>query len=125
MTATEKLRQQLDERGIKWGTGFGGDTLWTGRHGIEWRWDKQNSNLAMFTHEITPEQAIEATIGDSDNNQLKAENDKLRELVKSMYHDHNQLKAENDKLRELVNSMSHDLIHYVTDMRALGMEVEI
>lgn len=85
MTATEKLRKQLDERGIKWGTGFGGDTFWTGRHGIEWRWDKANGNLAMFTHAITPEQAIEATLGDSDHDQLKSENDKLRELVRDAW----------------------------------------
>lgn len=63
MTATDELRRLLDERGVEYGSGFGGDTLWTGRHGIEWRWDKQDGTLAMFTHAITPEQAVEATLG--------------------------------------------------------------
>lgn len=63
MSATDELRRLLDERGVEWGTGFGGHTLWTGRHGIEWRWDKQEGILAMYSHAITPEQAIEATLG--------------------------------------------------------------
>ena len=63
MSATDELRRLLDERGVEYGTGFGGDTLWTGRHGIRWRWDAQEGKLAMFTHDITPEQAVEATLG--------------------------------------------------------------
>lgn len=63
MSATDELRKMLDERGVEWGTGFGGDTLWTGRYGIEWRWDKQEGTLAMYSHAITPEQAIAATLG--------------------------------------------------------------
>ena len=64
MTATEELRRLLNESSVKWGSGFGGDTLWTGRHGIEWRWNKQEGTLAMYSRTITPEQAIEATLGD-------------------------------------------------------------
>lgn len=63
MSATDELRRMLDERGVEWGTGFGGDTLWTGKHGIEWRWDKQEGILVMYSHAITPEQAIAATLG--------------------------------------------------------------
>lgn len=67
MSATDELRKMLDERGVEWGTGFGGDTLWTGRHGIEWRWDKQEGTLAMYSHTITPEQAIATTLGSEVN----------------------------------------------------------
>ena len=63
MTATDELRKLLDNRGVEYGSGFGGDTLWTGRYGIEWRWDKQEDTLAMYSHTITPEQAIAATLG--------------------------------------------------------------
>lgn len=63
MTATDELRRMLDERGVEWRRGFGDDTLWTGRHGIEWRLDKQEGALAMCSHAITPAQAIEATLG--------------------------------------------------------------
>ena len=63
MSATDELRRLLDERGVEYGSGFGGDTLWTGRDGIEWRWDKQEDTLAMYSHSITPAQAIAATLG--------------------------------------------------------------
>ena len=63
MSPSDKLRALLDGAGIEYGSGFGGDTLWTGRDGIEWRWDKQENILAMYSHTITPEQAIAATVG--------------------------------------------------------------
>ena len=74
MTATEQLRAMLDKRGVEWGTGFGGDTLWTGRHCIEWRWDKQEGTLAMYTHAITPAQAVEATLGRGECRPLLCDN---------------------------------------------------
>ena len=63
MESDDKLRRMLDDRGVKWGSGFGGDTLWTGRYGIEWRWVKGKGILTMYSHTITPEQAIVATLG--------------------------------------------------------------
>lgn len=78
MTPTDKLRALLDERGIEYGSGFGGDTLWTGRDGIDWRWDKQEDTLAVYSHTITPEQAITATVGPTLDQDLQQALDFMR-----------------------------------------------
>lgn len=60
----------------------------------------------------TAEEII-TTLCDSERDQLKTENTKLRELVKSMYNDLTLMTFPPDWVTD-----------YVTDMRELGMEVE-
>lgn len=107
MTATERLRQLLDERGVEWSNDFAAMprsnytrfepdsgmlvNMWEngGKLGID----------ASTDYRFTPEQAIDATLGrgtcakcaeamgeyaDSLCDPLKVENDKLRELVRDM-----------------------------------------
>ena len=68
MTATEKLRRMLDEQGVEWEQRPQGGwytTEWTGRYGkcnaMEWK-----PTLTVMMPNLTPEQAIAATLGDAD-----------------------------------------------------------
>lgn len=82
MTATERLRAMLDERGVEhWDTV--GRTEYRGEYG---RIVRCYSRLEPITLDVAivaapPEQAIEATLGSD----LEAENAKLRELVRDMW----------------------------------------
>ena len=72
MTATEILRRLLDERGVEWrkaphysGESHDNETIFEG-NGIEWYTnDHMNGRLGLraLRYEVTPEQAIEATLG--------------------------------------------------------------
>lgn len=72
MTATEELRRMLDERGVEWrrtphysSESIDNETVFRGE-GIEWyAHDHLNGRLGLRTarYEVTPEQAIEATLG--------------------------------------------------------------
>ena len=87
-SSTQVLRRLLDERGVKWwqsantlGCVFTrwysplfGDEVCAMENGEE--------GLVLFDHFVTPEQAVEATLGGD----LKTENAKLRELVRTFYH---------------------------------------
>ena len=82
-SSTQVLRRLLDERGVKWwqsantlGCVFTrwysplfGDEVCAMENGEE--------GLVLFDHFVTPEQAVEATLGGD----LKAENAKLREQI--------------------------------------------
>lgn len=74
MTATERLRQLLDERGVEWGNirrdGSKSNYL------TEWQYDDTSSqaiatewavgsslSIEIHHYDLTPEQAIEATLG--------------------------------------------------------------
>lgn len=74
MTATDKLRRLLDERGVEWGNvrNDGSESNFF----TEWRFDgidgratatewSAGNNLSMAIHRwgLTPEQAVEATLG--------------------------------------------------------------
>ena len=62
MTATERLRKLLTERGVEW-TASGTDTCWTSADGYPMRaWDTTNGTH-MRVADLTPEQAIAATLG--------------------------------------------------------------
>ena len=90
MTATDELRRLLDERGVEWrkaphysGESQDNETIFEG-NGIEWYTnDHMNGRLGLraLRYEVTPEQAVEATLGSD----LKAENEKLRELCADLY----------------------------------------
>ena len=72
MTATDELRRLLDERGVEWrkaphysGESQDNETIFEG-NGIEWYTnDHMNGRLGLraLRYEVTPEQAIEATLG--------------------------------------------------------------
>ena len=72
MTATDKLRELLDERGVEWWAGDDEDdrkTHWIA-HGLTWEFYSYEDGtphwLGFFgacESDITPEQAIEATLG--------------------------------------------------------------
>ena len=81
MTATDELRRLLDERGVEWtepnNKARSHTTYWTAgvlRCGAVEFIDGMVS-IASTSDDITPEQAIEATLGSD----LEAENAKLRE----------------------------------------------
>ena len=69
MTATDKLRHMLDERGVEWwepvqmeGSEF---TRWHDANGVQWTASEVHGSnkLRIGASFITPEQAIEATLG--------------------------------------------------------------
>ena len=62
MTATDELRRLLDGRGVEW-VAIGTDTCWTGADGYPMgAWETTNGTH-MRVADLTPEQAIEATLG--------------------------------------------------------------
>lgn len=72
MTATDELRRLLDERGVEWwkpvqmeGSEY---TRWHDANGMEWTTSEIHGSrkLRIGASFITPEQAIAATLGDSD-----------------------------------------------------------
>ena len=79
MSATDELRRLLDERGVEWtyrdGTmSYASDGRWF--HA----WAHNDDAMCVSMGYLTPAQAVEATLGSD----LKAENEKLRELVRIM-----------------------------------------
>lgn len=69
MTATERLRQLLDERGVEWEEPdpYQDATAWVGSSNIEYvahegvSFDGPTGRLILFC--LTPEQAVDATLG--------------------------------------------------------------
>lgn len=61
MTATERLRQLLDKRGVEWDKGaFPNEARTYWQDTVARPWDTQR----LFVHALlTPEQAVEATLG--------------------------------------------------------------
>ena len=69
MTTTDELRRMLDERGVEWHiSNEDGATFWTGQFGIGYyaRQNDDGETLRMLGVNLTPEQAIAATLGDVD-----------------------------------------------------------
>lgn len=109
-SSTQVLRRLLDERGVEYkvsvenGTGFEHVT-WHPNKFSQWTWNEEFGAgwLAGWQQGVTPEQAIAATLGresygkdaeqviraksceQESNTALKAENEKLRELVRDMW----------------------------------------
>lgn len=67
MTATDRLRALLDERGVEWHETVDGTTHWRNVDGsLYWAregftFDGPNGKVTAFN--LTPEQAVEATLG--------------------------------------------------------------
>ena len=83
MTATDELRRLLDERGVEWtepnNKARSHTTYWTAGflRCIAVEFNDGMVSIASSSDDITPEQAVEATLGSD----LQAENAELRELV--------------------------------------------
>ena len=83
-SATEELRRLLDERGVEWrrtphysSESLDNETVFAG-DGIEWYAnDHLNGRLGLRTarYEVTPEQAVEATLGRGECRDLHADSD--------------------------------------------------
>lgn len=64
MTATDELRRLLDERGVEYRTHGMTDRTWFDVDGISWFViERENGGIAVEAMLLTPEQAIEATLG--------------------------------------------------------------
>lgn len=129
MTATDELSRMLDEHGVEWrrtphysSESIDNETVFRGE-GIEWiANDHFNGHIGLraLRYEVTPEQAIEATLGSD----LKAENEKLREQIETLvmyveadgtrywvdddgnqHFDQSAVKDDADELRELVRDL--------------------
>ena len=84
MTATDELRRLLDERGIEYYPKAADETVFsTGTEHVHVQDDLIDGCLELFIRPVTPQQAVEATLGSD----LQAENAKLRELVCELYED--------------------------------------
>jgi|GEM_PF-5547292 hypothetical protein len=77
MSATDELRRLLDGRGIE----YCGGEIMTYTDDAEYM-PSENNTFDVTLYHLTPEQAVEATLGSD----LKAENEKLRELVRNVEH---------------------------------------
>ena len=113
MTATDELRRLLDERGVEhedrddWGT-------WWSYNGTEACYVMSHGGIFFLNvKSVTPEQAIEATLGGD----LQAENAKLRELVRELY-------GELDAATQYDAGGGRGVVYEFADrMRELGVEV--
>jgi hypothetical protein len=112
MTATERIRAMLDERGVEWDYGITGSTTTKFRvNGIDLTFTPMRDGLVCSTI-LTPEQAIEATLGRGEVERLQDENERLRsclsdsaENAKQIMHEAHVQEAENAKLRELARTL--------------------
>ena len=119
MTATERLRAMLDERGVEWTPSVWSakdETFYTvGEVGFL-ATEMSNGRMKVCTAGYpTPEQAIEATLGrgecedigrlEEENEKLRKERDALDHLTDVLNATNDGLIAENAKLRELVRDV--------------------
>lgn len=134
MTATERLRAMLDERGVEWGnvrrdgseSNYLTEWQFDGNQGIataiEWSVGGGLS-VDIHRHHLTPEQAIAATLGEEQTIEyLRQENIEWEDMFRREC-------SENAKLRELVQELYEDQCDecdrwkYRDRMRELGVEV--
>lgn len=131
---TKELRRMLDERGIEYETGFGGSTLWTGRYGVDWCWEEAEGALVTHEQGITPEEAIDITLGNKgiaesldEMSELRAENAKLWKLLQGFLSEHPDYLTEVIEVigsLDLEHAIQHDQEYYRRKAKKLGIEVE-
>lgn len=123
MSATDELRRMLDERGVEWmpiAWNPKKETFYHTSNGVGFCADEYADGVKIYTDAtITPEQAIAATLGNEGVGRsndgvakLKAENARLRELVKGLYEF---AYAEYSRAAEA---------GFADDLRKLGVEVD-
>ena len=114
MSATDTIRAMLGERGVEcWDMKTRG--VWFGINGREHRFEAHEQTdglIEVSIYDLTPEQAIEATLGRGECERLQDENERLRSCLsdsaensKQIMHEAHMQAEENDKLRELVRDM--------------------
>ena len=129
MSATETIRAMLDERGVEWVDTGDGSTLIPAQAATNVAWDVNTwpsgkdiggCLWVQNRHPLTPEQAIEATLGRGeckDIGRLEEENAKLRELVRELY-------DELDAATQYDAGGGRGVVHEMAyRMRELGVEV--
>ena len=150
MTSTDELRRLLDERGVEWVPYSAFSTLYTTPDGKPVRADGDfmEGRVELYVRNLTPEQAVEATLGSD----LQAENADLRReleldepLFETLNAANDALLAENAKLRELCRMLFDELYTLIDDncsdvytqyersdvqpfydeLRELGVEVDV
>ena len=114
MTATDTIRAMLDERGVEYYPKRPDVTVWSeGGWHIHAQEDMIEGMLELFVRPVTPEQAIEATLG---RGELRKERDALDRLTDVLDATNDGLLAENARLREQNRYlMKGDLLHVLTD----------
>lgn len=86
MTATDELRRLLDERGVEWRGGLPTETM-VEADGLDLLYVALPDGRvrAFIRNYLTPEQAVEATLGNDGAAELQTENAKLRELCAGLW----------------------------------------
>ena len=103
MSATDTIRAMLDERGVEHYPKRPDVTVWSeGVWHIHAQEDMIEGMLELFVRPVTPEQAIEATLG---RGELRKERDALDRLTDVLDATNDGLLAENAELRELVRDL--------------------
>lgn len=125
MTATEQLRKLLDERGVEWrktphysSDSVDNETVFCGE-GIEWlAHDHLNGRLGLKTlrYEITPAQAIAATLGDSDATRAR-QLDAIDEILRTL-----NAEVTNDNIKYGLYSELHDMVGELANLIEMGAE---
>ena len=85
-TAIERLRALLTERGVEWRGGLPTETM-VEADGLDLLYVALPDGRvrAFIRNYLTPEQAVEATLGNAGAAELQTENAKLRELVADLW----------------------------------------
>ncbi|MBR3226845.1 MAG: hypothetical protein IKF78_16140 [Atopobiaceae bacterium] len=142
MSATDTIRAMLDERGVEWSAT---DTYrllvtsWNDASGHSWAFmeHRDGSFSKLTAYHLTPEQAIEATLGSVENAELRKELAVTNQLFETLNDANDRLIYENMKLRELVRDMWENGMcecdergacaeceyHFPEHMRELGVEI--
>lgn len=123
MTATERVRELLDERGVEWRGGLPTETM-VEADGLDLLYVvlPDGRVRAFIRNYLTPEQAVEATLGGD----LQTENAKLRETLKVLMMGTNaELCSDRDEAGCRVCSMHHgeDGCTVVDAMELLGIDM--
>lgn len=130
-SVTEDLSRLLDERGVKWTSERVSD-------GVLFTFAKDSRTYSVFARDragleiwskyLTPEQVIAATLGPREqppHDQLQADNEKLRQLVRHMYECMGNIDADGNHECDSCEYDNEDgKCDYGRQMRELGIEVD-
>lgn len=120
LTATDRLRAMLDERGVEWVEGQENPDLFTGWHasnGEKAAVHETHGKLYLVVNGIEPEQAIAATLG---SEQEKALEELVRDMSAALIHDNCYRWCEPN---EPCNLITDGRCQYRERMKELGIEV--
>ena len=124
-SATDTIRAMLDERGVEWRGGLPTETM-VEADGLDLLYVALPDGRvrAFIRNYLTPEQAIEATLGSD----LEAENIELRELVRDMWDGYHDPRCEECHLKDTPTCADCPICEregaVIDRMRELGIEVD-